>query len=84
MLEPPVDWNGTSPTGEFADYSGCAFEVDARAAAGAPPQTVGSGSAGAGEAAAALGLAGALLAVGAAYLFRAPLSQKARALIRRP
>lgn len=36
LLAPPADWNGTPPTGEFADFSGCPFAVDAKAAAGGP------------------------------------------------
>jgi methionine aminopeptidase len=37
LIDPPEGWNGTSPTGEFANYTGCPFAVDPRAAAGAPP-----------------------------------------------
>jgi len=44
MVAPPTDWNGTSPTGEFANYSGCSFTVNVEQAAGAPtPRAPNSG-----------------------------------------
>jgi len=84
MLAPPEDWNGTSPSGEFADYSGCPFEVDARKAAGAPPAAMAGGASGAGDAASAVALAAVLAAAAGTYVFRAPLARAARALLRRP
>lgn len=84
MLAPPQGWNGTSPTGEFADYSGCDFEVDARKASGAPPAVVGGGASGGGEAGAALVLVVAAVAVAAAFFWRAPLMRVARRAVRRP
>jgi hypothetical protein len=84
MIAPPADWNGSSPTGEFADYAGCAFEVDVRAAAGAPPAAVVGGGAGAVEGAGAVvAIAAALAAAAAAYVWRVPLARRARGLLRR-
>ncbi len=63
LLAPPPGWAGTSPSGEFANYSGCSFEVDARAAAGAPPLAPPQGG-GAGALTATLGaLAAATVAL---------------------
>lgn len=84
MIAPPDDWNGTSPTGQFADYSGCPFEVDPRAAAGAPPAVVGGGASGGGDAGAVLALVAVVALVGAALVWRVPLTRTARRLARWP
>ena len=87
MIAPPAEWDGTSPTGEFANYSGCAFEVDPReAAGGGGGGQVAYGAGGSAAAAGALG-AVALIAVAFVVLHRAgklpaaltPASLKARA-----
>lgn len=69
MLAPPQDWNGSSPTGEFADYSGCPFFVDAKAAAGAAPRPPSAAPGGGAEV--PLAAAGVLAAGAAVLLHRA-------------
>jgi hypothetical protein len=66
LIAPPTEWDGTSPTGEFADYSGCSFAVDARAAAGASPSYAPPAGGGSGAALAVLG--GGAVAVAALFV----------------
>ncbi len=84
ILAPPADWNGTSPSGEFADYSGCDVKVDVLKAAGAPPATAGGGASGGGDAGAALALVAILALAASAYVWRAPLKRTAKTILRRP
>ena len=76
LIAPPALWNGSSPSGEFADFSGCAFAVDPVAAAGgrnpvpaAPP----------GSQAGLLWAAGVAASAGAVLAYRfAPVEVKVR------
>jgi methionine aminopeptidase len=67
LVAPPEGWDGTSPTGEFADYSGCSFAVDARAAAGAPRVAQGGAGPSSGAALALGAVAAAAVAVAALH-----------------
>ncbi len=87
LLAPPAGWDGSSPTGEFADYSGCGFAFDVERAAGVPgagTQPVAPAEDGAGV---ALAATGALAAAVAVFIWRAPAASavhRFRAKLRRP